>query len=84
MSKAILIKSKKKFKEDRITIAIPAFQNKGTRYYIIARYTMNRHIDFWIRYAQTTFDNLSVIGSGLDEIASNKRSEIKIQARLKF
>ena len=28
MSKAILIKSKKKFKEDRITIAIPAFQNK--------------------------------------------------------
>jgi hypothetical protein len=64
--------------------SIPAFQNKGTRYYIIARYTMNRHIDFWIRYAQTTFDNLSVIGSGLDEIASNKRSEIKIQARLKF
>jgi hypothetical protein len=64
--------------------SIPAFQNRGSRYYLVARYTLSRNLDVYARYAQTIFDNVSIIGSGLEEINGNSRSEIKLSVRLKF
>ncbi len=64
--------------------SIPSFQNKGTRYYLVARYTLNRHFDIYARFAQTIFENLNVIGSSLEQINGNTRSEVKLSVRLKF
>ncbi len=64
--------------------SIPAFQNKGTRYYLVARYTLNKHIDIYARFAQTIFDNINMIGSSLELIEGNTRSELKLSVRLKF
>ncbi|MBK7855824.1 MAG: hypothetical protein IPJ79_13900 [Bacteroidetes bacterium] len=64
--------------------SIPAFADRGTRYYLMARYTIKKGVDVWLRYAQTSYSNVSRVGSGLDEIAGNTKSEIKVQLRLQF
>ncbi|MFA4851052.1 MAG: helix-hairpin-helix domain-containing protein [Bacteroidales bacterium] len=64
--------------------SIPAFYYKGTRFYITTRYTINRNIDVWLRFAQTYYSNRNVIGSGLTEINGHTKSEVKVQLRLRF
>lgn len=63
---------------------IPAYSNRGTRTYLTMRYQIKRGIDVWLRYGLTFYDNLDVIGSGLDEIQANHKQEIKAQIRFKF
>jgi hypothetical protein len=38
----------------------------------------------WVRWAQSIYKNKNTIGSGLDEIAGNKKTEIKIQLQYVF
>lgn len=64
--------------------SIPAFFDKGYRYYITLNYDLTRKIYLWLRWAQTIYRDKTKIGSGLDEINGNKKSEIKIQARWIF
>ncbi len=64
--------------------SIPAFQNQGFRYYANVRYNLKRGIDLWMRYSYTQYNNQTTIGSGLDLIEGNHRSEIKLQVRLQF
>ena len=63
---------------------IPPFFDKGFRYYLTLNYDISRKLTFWLRWAQTIFKNRNTVGSGLDEISGNKRSEIKIQGRWLF
>ncbi len=63
---------------------IPAYDHKGTRQYLLLRYTVKKGIDIWLRYAVTVYTDIDVIGSGLEEIQGNTKSEIKAQLRLKF
>ncbi|HNZ42662.1 MAG TPA: helix-hairpin-helix domain-containing protein [Bacteroidales bacterium] len=64
--------------------SIPSFYGKGIRYYLMLKYKLGRHIDIWLRFAQTFYNDRNVIGSGWDEINGNKKSEIKAQVRFKF
>lgn len=64
--------------------SIPAYNGRGTRFYITSKYHLTRGVDFWLRYAQTYFTDRTSIGSGRDEIEGNTRSEIKAQLRFKF
>ena len=64
--------------------SIPGFQNEGVRFYTNLRYNIKRGIDLWLKYAITKYNNLDVIGSGLEEIDGNQRSELKLQVRLQF
>jgi hypothetical protein len=64
--------------------SIPAFYDKGFRYYFTFSYDLSKKISFWLRWAQTIYRDKTVIGSGPDEINGNKKSEIKIQARWIF
>lgn len=64
--------------------SIPAYNGRGTRFYITTKYHIARGIDLWLRYAQTYYTDRSTIGSGRDEIEGNTKSEIKAQLRLKF
>ncbi len=64
--------------------SIPGFYYKGSRFYILAKVRLQRHLDFWIRYSITNYSNQSVVSSGLNEIQGNHKSEIKAQLRLKF
>ncbi len=64
--------------------SIPGFQNKGIRIYANVKYNIKRGVDFWLRYSVTKYDNQTTVGSGLEEIQGNRRSEIKAQIRLQF
>ncbi len=64
--------------------SIPSLQNEGIRFYTNLRYNIKRGFDFWIKYAITKYNNLNTIGSGLEEIDGNQRSELKLQVRLQF
>lgn len=64
--------------------SVPFFYNKGSRYYINTHYVINKKLDAWLRWAQTIYCNKSEIGSGLETIAGNKKSEIRLQLRYLF
>jgi hypothetical protein len=64
--------------------SIPAFFDKGFRYYFTLNYDLNKKLSFWVRWAQTIYRDEKSSGSGLDEINGNKRSELKLQARWIF
>lgn len=64
--------------------SIPAYYGKGTRFYATLKYDFGEHIDLWLRYSRTYFSGEEQIGSGLNEIQGNTRSEVKLQVRLKF
>ena len=66
------------------SFSIPAYYGNGIRYYFTLRYNATRWLDVWVRWAQTYRSDVKVIGSGLDAIDGNKRSEIKVQMRVKF
>lgn len=66
--------------------SVPALDGKGIRYYVNAHRTMkfgNRksgpRADLYVRWAQTVYADKQTIGSGIDEINGNKKSEIKVQ-----
>lgn len=60
------------------SFSIPAFYNQGFRYYINLNYDW-KNFSFWTRWAQTIYKGVNKIGSGLDEIKGNTRSEFKFQ-----
>lgn len=64
--------------------SIPVFYDKGYRYYININYDVNKKLSVWGRFAQTLYPGKSVIGSGLDAIPGNKKSEVTLQAILTF
>lgn len=64
--------------------SIPAFFDKGFRYYLTLNYDLTKKLSFWLRLAQTIYQNRTSVGSGLDEIKGNRRTEIKLQSRWIF
>jgi Helix-hairpin-helix motif len=66
------------------SFSIPVFYDKGVRYYINANYDVNKKISLWARVAQIIYNNKNLVGSGLDEIKGNLKTEIKVQVMYKF
>jgi hypothetical protein len=64
--------------------SIPGFQNRGIRYYLNTHYNLKRGIDIWLRYSLTQYNNQQTVGSGLDQIQGDLRSEAKLQLRYQF
>ena len=66
------------------SFSVPAFSGKGQRYYLNVSYRLPRNILIEGRIARTVFSNQETVGSGLEEIDGNTRTEAKIQARWRF
>ena len=64
--------------------SIPSFSDKGFRYYLTFNYDLSKKVSLWLRWAQTIYRDKNTVGSGLDEIQGNKRSEAKFQVRWLF
>jgi hypothetical protein len=64
--------------------SIPVFYEKGYRYYLNINYELNRKLSVWGRIAQTLYPEKITVGSGLDEISKNHKTEVKLQALYKF
>ena len=64
--------------------SIPSYYRKGSKIYFVAKCNIIQNLDFWLRIAQTTYNDREVLKSGWDEIEGNKMTEIKLQLRYKF
>ncbi|HWI92161.1 MAG TPA: helix-hairpin-helix domain-containing protein [Flavisolibacter sp.] len=65
------------------SFSIPAFYDKGFRYYFNLHYTIKK-MQCWLRFAQTIYADKTIIGSGLDEIKNNTHSDIRLQLLYSF
>jgi hypothetical protein len=66
------------------SFSIPAFYDTGNRFYLMVKASPGNTCDIWIKYAITQYANKQAISSGLYEIQGNHKSEIRVQAILKF
>ena len=64
--------------------SIPAFFNKGYRYYLNINYDLDSKISFWLKWSQTLYKNVESVGSGLDEIEGSTKSEVRVMVRVNF
>lgn len=66
------------------SFSIPAYYGRGIRQYIVLQYNILKSFTLWVRYARTQYKDKDVIGSGLEEIRGNKKTDVKVQLRYKF
>ncbi|MBC7426917.1 MAG: hypothetical protein H7321_10320, partial [Bacteroidia bacterium] len=66
------------------SFSVPAFQNEGTRFYVLLKYKVSKRLDLWAKVAQTSYFNIETISSGNDLINGSKVTDIKLQARFIF
>lgn len=66
------------------SFAFGMYSGKGYRTYLNVKYNVGKKINLWLRYALFYYKDVESIGSYLDEIEGNKKSEIKIQMRYQF
>lgn len=64
--------------------SIPPYFGRGVRWYGMVRATPMRRVDVWVRYGAWIYQDQTSISSGLQEIAGNVRSDIKVQMRWRF
>ncbi|RYY49684.1 MAG: helix-hairpin-helix domain-containing protein [Chitinophagaceae bacterium] len=66
------------------SFSIPVFYDKGYRYYVNLNYDFSKKLAVWARWAQFIYADRSTVGSGLDEIRGNRKTEVKLQLMYKF
>lgn len=66
------------------SFSIPAYYGRGIRTYMMVQYNISRSLNLWLRYARTHYKDKETIGSGLEEIDGNQKTDVKFQVRYKF
>jgi Helix-hairpin-helix motif len=73
--------------------SLPAYYGKGLNYYLnlhqdlsglIPQSQKHFHLSGWLRWSQTFYPGAVSIGTGLDEIKGNRKSEVKAQILLQW
>jgi len=64
--------------------SLPSLYDKGIRYYCLLQFRLGRHVNLWLRFAQTNYNDKTIISSGPGEINGHTQSEVKAQIRIKF
>lgn len=64
--------------------SVPAYEGKGIRCFLLVNWSPLRNLEIWLRYAQTFYTDRNTIGTGLDQIDGNMKSEIKLQVRFRI
>jgi hypothetical protein len=67
-----------------LSYSLPAYSGVGIRNYLLAEYSVNKHLALWIRFAHIRYTDRNEIGSGNDIIDGDTKNDISIQARIKF
>ncbi|MBW3546416.1 MAG: helix-hairpin-helix domain-containing protein, partial [Bacteroidetes bacterium] len=64
--------------------SIPAYYGRGIRYYALLQWKARHNLSLWLRWARTHFRDREEIGSGMEKIVGNTRSNLKIQLKIDF
>jgi hypothetical protein len=68
----------------RYAFRVPALFGRGERSYVMIRADLGRGATLEAKYGVTRFDDRDRVGSGLNELQSNRRREIRAQIRWRF
>ncbi|HEY0898463.1 MAG TPA: hypothetical protein VGD90_03970 [Sphingobacteriaceae bacterium] len=60
------------------------YQLKGFRYYLNTRFKVKKGLDLWCRYARIQYPHATEVGSGLEKISGNAKTDIRVQLRYQF
>ena len=63
---------------------IPSVYHRGVRNYLLLKYRLNRKVDLWMKLAQTYYSNQDEIGSALNYIDGNTKTDINLQMIIRF
>ncbi|MDR3350595.1 MAG: helix-hairpin-helix domain-containing protein [Prevotellaceae bacterium] len=66
------------------TFSLPAYYDKGARWYLNAHLKLRGNFDLWVRLAQTYFFHADTAGNGLNETTHPFQTTLKLQASVKF
>lgn len=66
------------------SFSIPAYYDKGSRFYLLFKYQPDRNLALWCRIDQTFYSSKPTVGTGWDEIDKKRKTGLKLQLRLKF
>ena len=66
------------------SFAFGMYSGKGFRTYLNLKFNLAKKLNIWARYAMYYYQQVESVGTYLDEIDGNKKSEIKIQLRYQF
>lgn len=66
------------------SFAFGMYNGKGLRTYLNMRYNIFKKLNVWCRYGLFIYRDVETVGTYLDEIKGNKKSEVKIQIRYQF
>lgn len=66
------------------TFHVPSFYGKGERYTLNVRYAWKDQLVLQAKYAYTHYRDRETIGSGLEQINGNRKSDLYFQICLKF
>ncbi|HEX6982805.1 MAG TPA: helix-hairpin-helix domain-containing protein [Balneolaceae bacterium] len=61
-----------------------ALFNQGQRMYVLLNYEPFEFLEIWAKFGITIYEGQQVIGSGLNQIKGDTRSEVGVQARVMF
>jgi len=64
--------------------SVPAYEGKGIRCCFLITWSPIRKVEIWLRYAQTFYTDRNTIGTGLEQIDGDLKSEIKLQIRVRM
>ena len=64
--------------------SVPSYYYKGSGTGMMLSYEIIKGIRCWIKYSHLYFSNKNTIGSGLDMINGNTKSDIRLQLQIKF
>lgn len=66
------------------SFAFGVYNGKGVRTYINLKYNASKNFNVWLRCAMFVYQGVETVGTYLDEIQGNKKSELKLQLRYQF
>ena len=64
--------------------SIPAYYYRGSRAYVMVRWTLFNRCDLWIRYGTFIYDGRKTLGTGPEAINGNQKSDLTVQLRMGF
>jgi len=66
------------------SFTVPAYFYTGSKWYAVLSWQALQNMELWLRISEAWLPTQSSLGSGLDQIPTNRRTEIKVMLRMNF
>ncbi len=64
--------------------SVPALYGRGSRYFLNARYALNKNLTFYFKIGQTVYLDKDVISDGISAIDGNRKTDVRFLVKWRF